>query len=288
MSNVETPTIPPTASQHTLAHWVSWLPIALEWIQLLMVGLLLDLLLFSGTEAAGLVRLGSIAALLVGVIKGQGWLLVLALQLSLALRESKQTEANLSLGALLYCATALTLIIYTSAGRAFRSWLAQQITELIVTTFEIPARIVEKQNITPVGTDPTAERIGWIKFIAIRFVAVVALTSIAMLLMQRLPITNVTRLEWLKSSIANNYMIWPGATMVVIAILLVVLFSEMSWRQMTKGQGRVYLRSTFLIGHLGELRMIAIRRFKAKRAQESVEAMQKRLTERVIDAPPKD
>jgi hypothetical protein len=55
-----------------------------------------------------------------------------------------------------------------------------------------------------------------------------------------------------------------GALLIVCLFAVWIAVSEVSWRQMTAGQARMYLRSAFLKLHYADLRMIVRRRLKVR------------------------
>lgn len=251
----------------------------------MLIGLLLELLLFEGTEVIWLIRLGVIAALLAGVLKSQGWFVLLALQCSLFLREPRRTEMYFGVAPLLFCLTVLAIIAYAYLGRSFRTrlsvWIVEQLRPLL------------GMKIAPAGTTLIGNQAEvspawyWMKFIAIQFMSWFMVISLTMVALQRLPLTASMRSEWLRSSIENEFTAWPGATLLVVAGFLVVIFMEAGWRQMTAAQASSYLRGSFMLYHYSELRMIVLRRLKLKRVAASDASATKQLTKRAIDAPPR-
>jgi hypothetical protein len=55
-----------------------------------------------------------------------------------------------------------------------------------------------------------------------------------------------------------------GALLIVCLFAVWIAVSEVSWRQMTAGQARMYLRSVFLKLHYADLRMIVRKRLKVR------------------------
>jgi hypothetical protein len=55
-----------------------------------------------------------------------------------------------------------------------------------------------------------------------------------------------------------------GAILIVSLIAVWAVVSEISWRQMTDAQARMYLRSSFVRAHYRDLRMIVMRRLKQR------------------------
>ncbi len=227
--------------------------------QLLVMGLLLDLLLFEGAEIAGLVRLGVVAAVLVGVLKSHGWLLLFALQVSLFSREPRRPDIMLGLVPWLYCLSSIALVGYAYLGKPFRNrvsrWIVAQSRMFLG---------VEEKNVAQSSTNPPAN---WrlFQFVGTQFLVWMVITFVAMLALLRLPITTTARSEWFRNATENDFTVWPGASLLVLSLMLVIVFMEASWRQMTGAQAGLYMRSSFMLDHYRDLRMIVVRRLKKKK-----------------------
>jgi len=245
------------------------------------MGLLLDLLLFEGVEVVGLVRLGVIAAVLVGVLKSHGWLVLLALQVSLFSREPRRTEMMLGLVPWLYGLTSMGLVAYAYLGKPFRNRVSKWIVMQALFALGMEERTASGSS------GPQAPSSIWIRFVAIQFLVWMVVTFVAMLALLRLPISATVRSEWLRSAIENDFTVWPGATLLVLTLLLVIVFMEAGWRQMTGAQAKLYMRSSFVIDHYRDLRMIVLRRLKKSKKLASTGVSQKQLVERAVNTPPK-
>jgi hypothetical protein len=248
--------------------------------QLLVMGLLLDVLLFGGVEVFGLVRLGVIAALLVSVLKSHGWLILFALQASLFAREPRRPEMMLGLVPWLYVITSVCLVAYACLGKSFRSRVSKWLVTQVLLVLGIERTVAEP-------SPPHSSSSSWVPFFAIQFMVWVVIVSVAMLALLQLPVTAAARSEWLRHAIENDSTIWPGATLLVLSLLLVIVFMEAGWRQMTGAQARLYLRSSFVVQIYGDLRMIVVRRLKMHKKLASAGLPQKQLIERVADTSPK-
>ncbi len=248
----------------------------LDACQLLLIGLLLQLLLFEGTEVYWVLRLGVIAALLAAVVKSQGWFVLLALQASLFLREPRRADVAMGLVPVAFCVTVLAIMAYTYLGRSFRS----RVSGWIIDQMRATPGLGHRQDET---VWPSATASSWGRFAVVQLLTWLVVVVVAMVALRRMPISNSMRAEWLKSSIENDYTAWPGASLLVVAVLLVVVFMEAGWRQMTAAQARLYMRSSFMLYHYRDLRMIVLRSLKLRRGAVSAAAAKKRLTERAVD-----
>jgi hypothetical protein len=106
------------------------------------------------------------------------------------------------------------------------------------------------------------------------------LIFVSMLALLRLPISSTVRSEWLRSAIEDDFIVWPGATLLVITLLLVIVFREVGWRQMTTAQARLYSRSSLVLDHYRDLRMIVMRQIKKYKKPARPLVPQKQLVER--------
>jgi len=248
----------------------------LDVCQLLVIGLLLQLLLFEGTEVYWMLRLGVIAALLAGVVKSQGWFVLLALQASLFLREPRRPDVVIGLVPVAFCVTVIAIMAYTYLGRSFRRRVSGWIIEQVRAATGFRGGTEESL----VGVEASTS---WGRFAVMQLLTWLVVVVVARVALRRMPISNSMRGEWLQSSIENDYTVWPGASLLVVAVLLIVIFMEAGWRQMTAAQARIYMRSSFMLYHYRDLRMIVLKRLKMKRSAASAAAVKKRLTERAID-----
>ena len=228
-------------------------------IQLLVVGILLEYLLFNGTAIRITLRLIAIVLLLVGVMRSSGWLLLVALQASLFLREPGDAQMTYGISSFLFCLVALALVVYAHSGsntrRRLSHWFALQVSVLS-------------------GRGPSRRNWGehqsfhWWKLDVTKAVpafSLAAIVLIAALLLIRLPITPHARWEWFQYSAAHEATLWPGANVIVVLLLLVLILREAAWRQMTPAQSRLYLRCTFMLEHHWDLRMIVLRGLRRKK-----------------------
>lgn len=253
---------------------VELLVLAADLAQLFMVGIVLDCLLFEGLEVPGFIRLGIVALVLVGMLKSQGWLVLFALQVSLLSREPGRSDMSLGLIPWLFSLTTICIVAYAYLGTTFRN----RISKWVVMQALFACGLDDQTQ--PNTTEAQASSPNWLPFIAVQLVMWMVLIFVSMLALLRLPISSTVRSEWLRSAIENDFIIWPGATLLVITLLLVIVFREVGWRQMTNAQARLYLRSSLVLDHYRDLRMIVMRQIKKNRKQASTLVPHKQLVER--------
>ncbi|MDX1926726.1 MAG: hypothetical protein SFV81_09420 [Pirellulaceae bacterium] len=253
---------------------VELLVLAVDLAQLLVVGLVLDWLLFEGLEVLGVIRLGIVALLLVGMLKSQGWLVLFALQVSLLSREPGRPDMSLGLVPWLFSLTSIGIIAYAYLGKPLRSSISKWVVMQALFAFGLD----DQSQATRSEAQATSPN--WLQYVAVQFVMWMVVIFVSMLALLRLPISSSVRSEWLRSAIENDFIIWPGATLLVLALLMVIVFREVGWRQMTTAQASLYLRSSLVLDHYRDLRMIVLRQIKKNRKQTSTLVPQKQLIER--------
>ncbi len=118
------------------------------------------MLIFEGTEISALIRLGAVSALLVAVIKAQGWLVLFALQTSLFLREPSRPEMEFGLVPWIYGTVSLAIVGYSYLGSSFRNRVSHWIIEQTMFALGVDARADAK----PLQTE--APDSSWLQLLA--------------------------------------------------------------------------------------------------------------------------
>jgi lysylphosphatidylglycerol synthetase-like protein (DUF2156 family) len=73
--------------------------------------------------------------------------------------------------------------------------------------------------------------------------------------------------ESMRQVVSLDPSLQSGSLLVTLLILVLLVISEVSWRQLSPGQARTYLRSISLKTLYSDLRMIVVRRLKQRRKQ---------------------
>ncbi len=255
------------AARPGMEHSETWQALNLlgSMIQWLIMALMLDILLFAGSPIRLSVQLIIVAVVLFVAARWSGSVVLVAMQLSLFFREPADDQMIAGWGALLYCTIALALIAVISQAQSMRQrvngWFANQMFELLVPGgLRAPAAELSYPPATA-SSSATNERV----FQLVPWLALLAAVLVASLVMRRLPITSGLREQWLQYSIAIDYVLWPGASIIVVAVALLVFVRESGWRQMTNSQAQLFLRCSFVLDHFHDLRLIALRRLKKRR-----------------------
>ncbi|MEZ6137449.1 MAG: hypothetical protein R3C53_21385 [Pirellulaceae bacterium] len=252
-----------------------WARIGADCLQLLSVGLLLEFLLFTGTEVDARVRVIVIAVLLAGVARAQGWLVLISLQMCLILSESRSRELELSLAAYLYCLIAIAVVAYAFSarrtGHRVSRWMAAVIMQLVGQPSSSPAT----------GSHLTHDRMGqstgrklainfssWSR-VLVQFIVFNGVVVFAAIVLGFLPIRSQANQQWFDASLANSSILWPGPSVLIVACLLYLVIREFHWRHMTPAQARLWLRSGYMQFHHRDLMLILRKRIRARRANRT-------------------
>lgn len=238
----------------------TWLVAALaaDFIQLAAAGFLLDFLLFGETGVELLPRLVALAGLMLTTLRSLGWPVLLAIQLSLLIREPSNRDMLHGMNSLIMCLAAIGLVAYASSfkttRREFRNLIAATLHGAIYgNRVHLPSRFEAPKY-------PT---------LAIRACILIAVVLASMLVFIELPIAAPMRQQWWQQSLMDGLVLWPGPGAIVLALALVIAFWHSQWRPVNRAQASLYLRSTFMHSHYRDLRMIVKRRLKAARSAAS-------------------
>jgi hypothetical protein len=97
----------------------------------------------------------------------------------------------------------------------------------------------------------------------VKFTSIVALST---LLLNNQPwAINVE--PWLQWSLANAQVLWPGPSLIVLVIALLIVVNEIAWRRKTPAQHRIYIRSESVRVHYQDLRRIIRQQLAKRRGQ---------------------
>jgi hypothetical protein len=206
------------------------------------------------------------------------WSLLAAIQISLYFREPSLTEMELGLVPFLYCLLALTLVAYASGlpltRRHLGHWLALKLYTIASGNRSVPVAA------HPSGTErgQLPERLA--ASLAVRALSLVIVVLLSMVVFLQLPVWRDAREQWWQRSVNGGLTLWPGPTIFVLAIALVVIFWQSEWRQLTPAQARLVLRSAFVSHHYRDLKMIVNRRLKADRKNVAKDAVRQSAADR--------
>lgn len=230
------------------------------WLPLGVVGLVLNFFLFEGLQIGWIVRLLAIGVLLAAVVRSNGVLVLIAIQTSLILRETSRSTMVHGANSFVYCLSALALVVFVASFRI----QFPKIRNTICRWFE-PVEIGEELadrygDVEKSEPQDIQGILGGIKVISIWAIVVL----VAMLAFTHLPINEKNKSDWFARSIAMGGYVWPGPTMLTVAIGVLVLINEWNKRTRLPSQSRMYARSVQLGLQYRDLRMILRRGLRSK------------------------
>jgi len=194
-------------------------------LQAVAVGLLLELFISGSSEPNLFWKLIVATVVALGVLLRLGWLALVAIQVSLLIQEPRRNQFETTVSDLWY-----TLVALLAIGLAMG----------------LPQPKLPKPAVLLL-------RLGN------RVIVAVALVWFSSLVLQFLPLRQQKE-RWFQWTLANGQVIWPGATLLACILAVLVLVREVAWRQLSRSQASLYLRSTFLRLHLDDLRSVERRR----------------------------
>lgn len=197
----------------------------------------------------------AIPLVLVLIERFPGWPVLLVLQLRLIALEAGDPEAVRVATSLFPCLLGLGLVVYSlrqaEVRRAVASWFAAK-------NCQSASRSRWTAPAARTSDDDAATTLVSLGRLLVPALAVV----LAFLLLSWLPTTVASRAAWFQFSVANQGVFFPGAALLAFLVAVAVVLRELVWRRLTPAQARLYLRSTLLAAHYGDLRMISRRRWK--------------------------
>jgi hypothetical protein len=258
-----TPTVA-DSFQSTHAPAVRWkYLVAADIVHLVAAGIVLDFLLFRGIDIHWLLRWSLIGVLFFAVLRAHAWVILLAIQLSFLLREPARTELSADIESFSICVAVLLLVAYACSLRTTRRQLQFWLGSGLQTLLSGQHLQAEASSASELSEPHKPARAG--RLLAMQLLMPIAVALVAMLIFMQLPVSRSGREQWWQRSVADRFTLWPGPTVLTLAIGLLVIVWQLDWRQITPAQARLVLRSTFLSSHYRDLKMIVARSLKAAR-----------------------
>jgi len=218
-------------------------------------------LLFLVAPDIGLpLRIFMIAIVLLSLRFWGGVLVLVAVQADLFFREPKRGDAFSGLVGLLTVFLILCLLMFINRNRN----LLQRAAKRPISAFFATIGAVFRGEMTFDSGKAVREIPGMIGA-AIRGGAILmGVIFVSRILLSTLP-TPQTFNQNLREWITNEAFI-PGCSLLLGSIVaLWIVCNEIAWRQMTRDQARIYLRSVLLLSHHADFRMIVRGRLKSRR-----------------------
>ncbi len=216
------------------------------------------LLMLLAPEAPWSIRLLIIALVMLTLKRWGGVLVLMLVQGDLVLREGRDMAILNGSGGVLFVLVVIAVLMFVARQRELLQQIARssllQVAREFLNSGEAPAESPKEFSV-PAGRIFSSALRG----ITLLFGCVV----VARVVLGMLP-TNREVTTGLRDFIDVDPSLTAGAMLVVSVFAVWIAVSEVSWRQMTAAQARMYLRSAFLKSHYADMRMIVRKRLKVR------------------------
>ena len=216
------------------------------------------LLMLLAPEAPWSIRLLIIALVMLTLKRWGGVLVLMLVQGDLVLREGRDMAILNGSGGVLFVLVVIAVLMFVARQRELLQQIARssllQVAREFLNSGEAPAESPKEFSV-PAGRIFLSALRG----ITLLFGCVV----VARVVLGTLPTNREVTTE-LRNYIDVDPSLTAGAMLVVSVFAVWIAVSEVSWRQMTAAQARMYLRSAFLKSHYADLRMIVRKRLKVR------------------------
>ncbi len=223
-------------------------------LQLLAIGLCIELLL-GITDGLGLIlRLSFLAIVIWCVAFRLGWVALVALQTSLFFHEPiRQPLEQIASGIFFVLLAMFAIVAAMNMPQTHRF-----ASDCFLRFFRFPidkesSTISSQQGVFWLLARDSKPRLPYAMVsLAIHMLHMTFVVMLAVFLLTNLPIGRQSD-SWLQWSLQNGQAVWPGALLLVFMVALLVLARENSWRQLEPAQASLYLRSVQLIANYRDL-----------------------------------
>ena len=218
------------------------------------------LLLVLAPEGPWSIRLLLIALVFVTLKRWAGVLVLMMVQGDLLLREGRSISPMNSFEAVLFVTVVVGVLMFVARSRrrlieAARGSMIPQLTAML-------SGPESEVNVSP--PESAGVVAGRLLAAATRgLLMIVGCITLARVILARLP-KNRDLNGTLRQVVNLDPSMAAGAILIVSLIAVWAVVAEISWRQMTDAQARMYLRSSFVRAHYRDLRMIVMRRLKQR------------------------
>lgn len=232
-------------------------------LQLLIAGVLIGSLLLSEANLPSAVIGLCVVLLLWLIIKTNATPLLITFQLILFFREPTRPGSEDELGSVVYVAVVLGLLMFLSRNQSLKGLIGHTLTELIKTFSGTPAKVPTTNAVLPDRPPalPTAHQ-------ATSLFRQVVLLLVCVLVSQ-LMLTIFGIAEENPSVTHAERLLKPVPPLLIIAVVAVIVTSELAWRRLTVAQSSMYLRTTQVLLLYADLRMIVKRRLSFLRRNKA-------------------
>ena len=227
-------------------------------LQISVLVVVAALLMLLAPEAPWSIRLLIIALVMLTLKRWGGVLVLMLVQGDLVLREGRDMAILNGSGGVLFVLVVMAVLMFVARQRELLQQIARssllQVAREFLNSGEASAESPKEVSIPAARIFLSA-----LRGITLLFGCVV----IARVVLGMLP-TNREVTAGLRDFLDVDPSLMAGALLIVCLFAVWIAVSEVSWRQMTAGQARMYLRSVFLKLHYADLRMIVRKRLKVR------------------------
>jgi hypothetical protein len=218
------------------------------------------LLLLLAPEGPLSIRLLVIALTLLTLKRWGGVLILLLVQADLFFRESQRQSALSGPLGIVFVVIVLLVLMFVASHQPLLQQISRRSVIRIVRDLLASSQQPESRPETIAPSKVVQRRLA----AAIRGLALLMCCAAAARILLSLIPNNREFTENLRDLINADPSIAAGAVIIVAVVACWIVASEISWRQLSPAQARVYLRSIFLKAHYRDLRMIVVRRLKLR------------------------
>ena len=216
------------------------------------------LLMLLAPEAPWSIRLLIIALVMLTLKRWGGVLVLMLVQGDLVLREGRDMVILNGSGGVLFVLVVMGVLMFVARQRELLQQIARssllQVARDFLNSGDAPAEPPKEFSVPAMRIFSSV-----LRGIALLFGCVV----VARVVLGMLP-TNREVTAGLRDYVDVDPGLAAGAMLIVSLFAVWIAVSEVSWRQMTAAQARMYLRSAFLKSHYADLRMIVRKRLKVR------------------------
>ncbi len=236
-----------------------------------LTGWMLCMLLLTESPLALPVMLVFIAILFLSLNRWTGVLLLIVIQLDLLFREPSRIGPANNITGVLFVVAVLSLVMFVSRYHVLRQLPHHSLLDTVRKVLLLPASVGRKSE-TEIGVPgmPDSQQILQLASSVVRsFLWLLLLVVGSRILLGYVPTARDPN-TWTRITGSGTLELWPGGVVILSALGLWVLASEIAWRQMTCPQAQLYIRSVSLGMYHPDIRMIVQRRLKLRRVRAEI------------------
>lgn len=255
-------------NSHVMEHAADNVHVALL-LQLSVFTVVGALLMLLAPLAPWSIKLLLIALVFLTLKRWGGVLVLMLVQCDLLLREGLDFPTLTGSAGVLFVLTVISVLMFVARQRM----LLQQIASNSVFSLakELFSATGDANTPSSAGDSEPQSSTGVLRIIssALRGVTILFVCVIVARILLLMVPRNRELTGHLRDLVNLDPAMWAATGLLVSLAAIWIVFSEISWRQLTAAQARMYLRSTFVKTHYRDLRMIVMRRINFRKKQLS-------------------